>query len=79
VRVCQKTTGRVFKDLISRFGETAADYVLVTHGALILNGLLGNQAGVDHQFIREHGLGYTTLITTEFQDDKLICISWDSM
>ena len=50
--------------------------VLVAHGALLLYGLPGVLANVDHQFIMNHGVGYTELITTEYQDGKYVCLAW---
>ena len=62
--------------LVAHYGKTTSEFVLVTHGALILYGLPGLIVGVDHKYILDHGLGYTVLITTELQNGKLICVEW---
>ncbi len=77
---CQEVRERLTKfvqDLAGGFGETESEFVLVTHGALILYGLPGILAGVDHQFIWEHGLGHAVLITSEWRDGKLVCTAWE--
>ncbi len=63
--------------LIACHGETQSEFLLVTHGALILYGLPGVLADVDHQFIWEHGLGHAVLITSEWRDGKLVYTAWE--
>jgi broad specificity phosphatase PhoE len=65
------------KTLRALYEETTAEFIIVTHGALILFGLPVIVDGIDKRFVWEHGLGHTVLITTEFQDGKLTCIAWD--
>jgi broad specificity phosphatase PhoE len=77
---CKEVQARLtgfIKNLRSRYEETTAEFVMVTHGALILYGLPVIAEGIDNWFIWEHGLGHAVLITTEIQDGKLTCVAWD--
>ena len=75
--VC-KRLGKFVKNLVTYYRDTESELLLVTHGALILYGLPGLLAGVSHQFILEHGIGNTVLITSVLQDGKLACLNWES-
>ena len=59
-------------NLINDYGETDAEFLLVTHGALILFGLLEVCTGVDQLTLIDHGLDHTALITTELQNGELV-------
>jgi broad specificity phosphatase PhoE len=65
------------KDLVAEYGKTASEFILVTHGALMLYGLPVVLSGVDHQFIFRHGLGHTVLVIAELQEGKLACTGWE--
>ncbi len=67
------------KALMARFEETSAEFIIVSHGALILYGLPVVVEGIDNKFICGHGLGHTTLIITECREGKLTCIEWNPL
>jgi broad specificity phosphatase PhoE len=72
---CQDVRRRLagfIAELINRFGETESEFLLVTHGALLLYGLPGVLTDIDNQFVLEHGLGYTLLISTEVLAGRLV-------
>jgi 2,3-bisphosphoglycerate-dependent phosphoglycerate mutase len=64
------------EELVARHGNTQSEFILVTHGALMLYGLPGVLANVDPQSIREYGIEHTRLITIGLQDGKLVCLGW---
>jgi broad specificity phosphatase PhoE len=77
---CNEVQARLtgfIKNLRARYEETTAEFVMVTHGALILYGLPVIVNEIDNRFIWDHGLGHAVLITTEIQDGKLTCVAWD--
>jgi broad specificity phosphatase PhoE len=73
----QKRLAIFINNLVAEYGKTASEFILVVHGALMLYGLPVVLAGVDHEFIYGHGLGYTVLATAELQEGKLACIGWE--
>jgi broad specificity phosphatase PhoE len=77
---CQEVKKRLaqfIESLIAFHGKTESEFLLVTHGALILYGLPGILADVDPKFIWKQGLGHTVLITTELRGGKLVCVAWE--
>jgi broad specificity phosphatase PhoE len=73
----RKRFGDFIESLVIRFGATESEFLLITHGALLLIGLPGILAGVDHQFLLDHTPGYTALITTEYKKGMLACVEWE--
>ena len=63
--------------LSNEYRNTDLEFVLVTHGALLLFGLPGLLKNVDHQFILDHGLDHTVLISAVFMDGYLVCQNWE--
>ena len=74
----QKRFTKFIESLVVQFGETESEFLLITHGALLLFCLPGILAGVEHQFVLDHAPEYTALLTTEYQNGKLACITWES-
>ncbi len=76
---CKEVRTRLAKfiqKLIADYGETDCEFLLVTHGALILFGLPEVLTGLDQQTILDHGLEHTALITAELREGKLVCLGW---
>ena len=67
------------EEIKRKYGESSAEFVLVTHGEQMLFGLPGLVVGLDAQFMLEHGLGYTVLITSELQEGKLVHLTEEPM
>jgi broad specificity phosphatase PhoE len=65
--------------LIDVFGNTGSEFLLVTHGALLLFCLPGLVQDVDYRYILEHGLDHLVLIETELKDRQLICQQWERL
>jgi broad specificity phosphatase PhoE len=63
-------------NLIDQYGKTELEFVLVTHGALILYGLPVIVAGWDDQDVLLREIGHTGLITTEWRDQMLTLVEW---
>jgi broad specificity phosphatase PhoE len=77
---CDQVKQRLAKfieSLIAGYGETQSEFLLVTHGALLLYGLPGVLVEIDHQFIWKHGLGHAVLISSELREGKLVCTAWE--
>ena len=62
--------------LIADYGKSDHEFLLVTHGALILLGLPEVLTGMDQRTILDHGLEHGMLIITEFRDGRLTYLKW---
>ncbi len=73
----RKRFGDFIESLVIGFGATESEFLLITHGALLLIGLPEILAGLDRQFIVDHPPGYTALITAEYKKGMLACVAWE--
>jgi broad specificity phosphatase PhoE len=53
--------------LVAEYGESQAEFVLVTHGALMLFGLPNLVADLDARDLMSYGIGHTQVIALEWQ------------
>jgi len=58
---------RFVMDLAGKFGESPAEFILVTHGAVMLFGLPGMVEGLDARYLLEHGLDHAGLLVVEYK------------
>jgi broad specificity phosphatase PhoE len=75
----RKRLAGFIESLIAGYGETQSEFLLVTHGALLLYGLPVVTPKLDPQLIWEHGLGHAVLITMELREGRLACTAWESL
>jgi 2,3-bisphosphoglycerate-dependent phosphoglycerate mutase len=64
--------------LIAVYGRISTEFVLVTHGELLLFGLPGLVTGLSTRSLLDRSLGYTVLIATELQAGKLVYLARES-
>jgi len=57
--------------LVAEYGQSMGEFVLVTHGAVMLFSLPGLVEGLDAQTLRENGLGYAESMCVEVRDGRL--------
>lgn len=68
----RKRLAEFVEALVDRYGASESEFLLVTHGALILFGLPHVVSGVEAHNLLEHGIEHTALICAEYQVDQLV-------
>jgi broad specificity phosphatase PhoE len=62
--------------LVSRFGDTDATILLISHGGLYLTMLPLILVNVTGEFARNHMLGNTEMVVAELNGKELNCVNW---
>jgi len=70
----RKRVSAFIADLMNKYGQSADEFVLVSHGAVMLYGLPGLVEGLDAQNMRQHALAYAGLLTVECRQGNLFLL-----
>ena len=70
--IVRQRFAQFIEKLMEKYGESPAEFVLVTHGEAMLFGLPGLVENLDAHYLLEHGIGHAGLLTVSCESGKMI-------